>query len=106
MSRSSYGSVRRLPSGRYQARVTIDGDLGPLGTFRTRREATAAMMPEHLIFEGNCRAEVSHDNATLLGPVPGTRAPGGEMLRPLAPIREQGRERSRRPDTRGCPDNE
>jgi integrase len=43
MTRSSYGSIRRLPSGRYQARVTIDGRMEPLGTFRTRREAATAM---------------------------------------------------------------
>jgi len=37
------GTVRRLGSGHYQARVTISGRRVALGTFATRREATAAI---------------------------------------------------------------
>jgi len=40
---SAYGGVRKLPSGRYQARATVRGRRQPIGTFRTRREAVAAL---------------------------------------------------------------
>lgn len=43
MSRSAFGSIRRLPSGRYQARVTLEGRMTPLGTIRTRRDAVSAV---------------------------------------------------------------
>jgi hypothetical protein len=41
-SRTSWGSVRKLPSGRYQARYRVDGKMvsGPT-TFRTKRDAEA-----------------------------------------------------------------
>src|SRR6478735_6597164 len=46
-SRSPYGNVRKLPSGRYQARLTGSGDDGrnpfPGRTFRTSKEAYAAL---------------------------------------------------------------
>jgi len=39
-SRSSWGTVRKLPSGRYQARYRVDGQLvGAPTTFRTKRDA-------------------------------------------------------------------
>ncbi len=40
--RSPWGSVRRLASGRYQARYRLDGQefVAP-GTFRTKRDADA-----------------------------------------------------------------
>lgn len=40
--RSAWGAVRRLPSGRYQARYRLDGaDYAAPSTFRTRRDADA-----------------------------------------------------------------
>src|SRR5438874_4751293 len=41
--KSSFGSVRRVPSGRYQARVTVEGRKLSLGTYATRRDAVAAI---------------------------------------------------------------
>jgi len=35
-------SVRKLPSGKYQARVTVDGKPKSLGTFKTKKEAQMA----------------------------------------------------------------
>src|SRR3954452_20493925 len=43
MGRSTLGSVRRMRSGRYQARVTVNGRKTPLGTFATRTEARQAI---------------------------------------------------------------
>lgn len=43
ISKSSYGTVRRLPSGRYQARVRIGGQQVTVGTFDTRKEAREAI---------------------------------------------------------------
>ena len=43
MSRSPYGTVRRLPSGRYQARLRSGGRQISLGTFPSRREAGQAI---------------------------------------------------------------
>ena len=41
-TRASWGSVRKLPSGRYQARYRVDGNLvGAPSTFRTKRDAEA-----------------------------------------------------------------
>lgn len=41
-SKSSWGSVRKLPSGRYQARYRVGGQmLGAPTTFRTKRDAEA-----------------------------------------------------------------
>lgn len=41
-SKASWGSVRKLPSGRYQARYRVDGQmLGAPTTFRTKRDAEA-----------------------------------------------------------------
>ena len=41
-TRASWGSVRKLPSGRYQARYRVDGKLvGAPSTFRTKRDAEA-----------------------------------------------------------------
>lgn len=41
-SRASWGSVRKLPSGRYQARYRVDGKMvGAPRTFRTKRDAEA-----------------------------------------------------------------
>src|SRR4051812_13104529 len=42
-SKSIFGTVRRLPSGRYQVRVTVAGQQVSVGTFATRRDAAAAM---------------------------------------------------------------
>ncbi|WP_239393645.1 site-specific integrase [Frankia sp. CiP3] len=40
MKRRRYGTIRKLPSGRWQARMPgPDGTLVPLGTFTTKREA-------------------------------------------------------------------
>jgi integrase len=44
MKRRSFGNVRKLPSGRWQARITgDDGQLTPIGTFKTKREAGDAL---------------------------------------------------------------
>jgi integrase len=43
MSRSPYGTVRRLPSGHYQARLRVGGPQISLGTFPTRRQAGQAV---------------------------------------------------------------
>jgi integrase len=43
MGRWGTGTVRRLASGRFQARLTLAGRKVSLGTFATRREATAAL---------------------------------------------------------------
>jgi integrase len=44
MTKRSFGTTRRLPSGRYQARVWMDGDQVPLGeTFDTKKAAEAAL---------------------------------------------------------------
>ena len=41
-TRASWGSVRKLPSGRYQARYRVDGKMvGAPTTFRTKRDAEA-----------------------------------------------------------------
>ncbi len=45
--RRSSGSIRKLPSGRWQARYTgPDGTMRPLGTFATKAEADAAIARE------------------------------------------------------------
>ncbi|PYF99065.1 Lsr2 protein [Georgenia satyanarayanai] len=43
--RRAFGSLRKLPSGRYQARYPVDGEaaMRSLGTFATRREAEEAL---------------------------------------------------------------
>jgi len=43
MAKSPFGTVRRLPSGGYQARVTRRGAQLSVGTFPTRRLAVAAI---------------------------------------------------------------
>jgi integrase len=43
MGKSALGSIRRLPSGNYQARIRRDGSQVSLGSYRTRREALAAL---------------------------------------------------------------
>ena len=43
-----WGTVRKLPSGRYQAQTAPDpltGSRIPLGTYRTRADATRALRP-------------------------------------------------------------
>ena len=60
-SRAHYGNGRRLLSSRYQARVTVDGRLVPLGTFANRREAAAAV--GHA--DATTRSEVASAEVTL-----------------------------------------
>ena len=43
MSKSAFGTIRRLPSGRYQARVRVRGQQATVGTYPTRREAANAL---------------------------------------------------------------
>lgn len=43
MSRASTGALRRLPSGRWQARITHLGRQVTIGTFATRRQASEAV---------------------------------------------------------------
>jgi hypothetical protein len=45
MGKSALGSIRRLPSGNYQARIRREGAQVSLGSYRTRREALAASPP-------------------------------------------------------------
>jgi integrase len=43
MGKSAFGTIRRLPSGKYQARVRIRGRQLTLGSYDTRRDAQAAI---------------------------------------------------------------
>ena len=43
MGKSALGSIRRLPSGNYQARIRREGAQLSLGSYRTRREALDAL---------------------------------------------------------------
>ncbi|HZU72464.1 MAG TPA: hypothetical protein VE990_06795 [Acidimicrobiales bacterium] len=43
MAKSAFGTVRRLPSGRYNARIRVRGRQINVGSYPTRREATAAV---------------------------------------------------------------
>lgn len=43
MAKSAFGTIRRLPSGKYQARVRARGRQLTLGSFDTRRDAQAAI---------------------------------------------------------------
>lgn len=46
--RTEWGSVRKLPSGRYQARYRVEGLMyAAPGTFATRHEATAYLAQRH-----------------------------------------------------------
>ena len=44
MGKSAFGTVRRLPSGKYQARVRARGRQLTLGSFETRRDAQMAIV--------------------------------------------------------------
>jgi hypothetical protein len=43
MGKSAFGTIRHLPSGKYQARVRLRGRQITLGSFGTRREAQAVI---------------------------------------------------------------
>lgn len=43
MAKSAFGTIRRLDSGRYNARIRVRGRQVTIGTFSTRRAATAAI---------------------------------------------------------------
>jgi len=43
MAKSAFGTVRRLPSGRYNARIRVRGRQINVGSYATRREAAAAV---------------------------------------------------------------
>ncbi len=63
MPKSPLGTVRRLPSGAYQARVTRDGGQSSVGAFPTRRQAVAAIADA----TANRPGRPAHTEALLTG---------------------------------------
>lgn len=59
MTTSAFGTIRRLPSGSYRARVRLRGTQLTLGSYRTRREAQAAIAAAG----GDARANLVLDRA-------------------------------------------
>ena len=72
--RQSWGSVRKLPSGRFQARYRVDGVLhtGPT-TFRTKRDAEAFLAEVRTSLERGTWVNPAAGKVTLYEMPDGTR---------------------------------
>ena len=85
MAKSTFGTIRRLDSGRYNARIRVRGRQITVGTFPTRRAATGAIAAAGAEVSGGRAVERSAGRqhldvvaerwwATRLGHRPSTRA--------------------------------
>jgi hypothetical protein len=64
--RRTFGTTRRLPSGRYQARTWVDGEQVPLGeTFETKKAAESALSAKQLEMERGVRVHPKSGKQTV-----------------------------------------
>ena len=98
-ARASWGSVRKLPSGRYQARYRVDGKMaGAPTTFRTKRDAEAYLSTVRADMERGTWVNPTAGKVTLREYRPVVGAAAG----PAATDRRAVRERAATPHPPGA----